>query len=296
LAFPASEVSDLRFERDGVGAANGQTLTEVQVTFMGLVGPSGVLPQPYTELFIERHVQHRDDAAHAFLDLFSHRMTALFYEAWQKYRFHIEFERRGRSDFQRYLLNLVGFGPQARRRLFDEGGSSLREDFFAYFSGVFSHRPRNAVNLQAMLAFYFQVPVEVQLFAGRWLRLEAEQCTQLGRRNAVLGNSAVAGDRTWDYQSNLRIGLGPLNLADYRRFQPGTQAYRRLMEILRFYLGAEFDFEIELHIRPEEIPIARLQRGGEVALGWQGWLKRPGRQGLPSRGAVFRVSYEGVYP
>ncbi|MEI0548580.1 type VI secretion system baseplate subunit TssG, partial [Klebsiella sp. 72742] len=95
LAFPVSEVSDLKFERAERTNANDQPLSEVQVTFMGLVGPSGVLPRPYTELLINRHIQHRDDAAHAFMDLFSHRMVAQFYQAWQKYKFHIEHERKG---------------------------------------------------------------------------------------------------------------------------------------------------------------------------------------------------------
>lgn len=294
LAFPVSEVSDLRFEREGRVSATGQPLTEVQVTFMGLVGPSGVLPLPYTELLINRHVEHRDDAAHAFFDVFSHRMTALFYQAWQKYKFHIELELQGRSDFQRFLLNLVGFGPQARKRQFTEGASSLREDFFAYFSGLLSHRPRNALNLEQMLTFYFHLPVKVQGFAGRWLRLDLQERTRLGRGNAALGSTAVVGNRVWDYQSNLRIALGPLGLLDYRRFQPGTADHRKLLEIVRFYLGAEFDFEIELLIRPEEVPATRLQRDGGAALGWIGWLKRPDRQGAPSSGALFRIPYDGV--
>jgi len=35
LNFPASEVSDLKFEREGKVSAAGLPLTEVQVTFMG---------------------------------------------------------------------------------------------------------------------------------------------------------------------------------------------------------------------------------------------------------------------
>ena len=63
--------------------------------------------------------------------------------------------------------------------------------------------------------------------------LPPEQRTQLGRHNAQLGHSAVAGKRIWDYQSCIRIELGPLNLADYQRFQPGTGCYRKLVELVR---------------------------------------------------------------
>lgn len=294
LNFPASEVSDLRFEHEGRVSAAGLPLSDVQVTFMGLVGPSGVLPRPYTELLLERHVQYRDDAAHAFLDVFSHRMTTLFYEAWQKYKFHIEYERNGSSRFDRYLLNLVGFGPQAQQRQFTQNGSSLRPSLFTYFSGLFAQKPRNALNLERMLSFYFSLPFKVKPFAGRWLKLDVSQRTQLGRRNAVLGESTVVGHRVWDYQSCVRIELGPLALADYRRFQPNTPGYRKLVELVRFYAGPELDVQLSPTLRREAVPLAQLGREGGVALGWLGWLKRPGRDVAPSRCALFSIPFDGV--
>jgi type VI secretion system protein ImpH len=294
LNFPASEVSDLKFEREGKVSAAGLPLTEVQVTFMGLVGPSGVLPRPYTELLLERHIQYRDDAAHAFLDVFSHRMTTLFYEAWQKYKFYIEYERNGTSDFDRYLLHLVGLGPQAQKQKFGPEGSPLRRELFSYFSGMFAQKPRNALNLQVMLSFYFSLPFKVRQFAGRWLKLDVSQCTQLGRKNAALGQSAVVGNRVWDYQSSVRIEIGPLPLADYQRFQPGTEDYQKLVELVRFYVGAHLDFQIAPTLKREAVPLAKIGRQGNVALGWLGWLKRPGAEVEPARCALFHIPFDGV--
>ncbi|KPC58113.1 ImpH [Pseudomonas amygdali pv. morsprunorum] len=174
LNFPVSEVSDLKFERFEDSTAAEQALTEVQVTFMGLIGPSGVLPRPYTEMLMNRHIQQRDDGAHAFLDVFSHRMIALFYQSWQKYKFHIEHERKGSSDFERYMLNLVGFGKQSQKRKFGASGSPVRQELFTYFSGLFTQRPRNPHNLEVMLSFYFGHPFSLRPFAGRWLKLEPE--------------------------------------------------------------------------------------------------------------------------
>ncbi len=294
LNFPASEVSDLRFERAERLSANGQPLSELQVTFMGLVGPSGVLPRPYTELLMDRHTQYRDDAAHAFLDVFSHRMVALFYEAWQKYKFHIEYERNGSSKFDRYLLNLVGFGPQAQKLKFDEHGAPLQRELFSYFSGLFTQKPRNALNLQAMLSFYFSLPFNVKPFAGRWLKLAPEQCSQLGRKNCALGQSTVAGHRVWDYQSCACIEIGPLDLPDYERFQPGHEDYRKLLELVRFFVGAELDFQVAPFPKPQAVPLAQLGRQGNVALGWLGWLKRPGNAVQPNRYALFNIPFDGV--
>lgn len=294
LNFPVSEVSELYFERQGKVSINGLPLTEVQVTFMGLVGPSGVLPRPYTELLLDRHIQYRDDAAHAFLDMFSHRMTSMFYEAWQKYRFHIEHERKGTSRFDGYLLNLLGFGPQARKAAFERPNSALRTEMFSYFSGLFAQKPRNAINLQSMLCFTFSLPFVVKPFAGRWLKLVPEQRTQLGRKNIALGQSAVVGDRVWDYQSCVRIQIGPLELADYERFQPGTPDYRQLLDTLRIYLGAELDYQIAPVIKREAIPLARIGRRSNVSLGRKGWLKRPDRTAEPSRCALFHIPFDGV--
>ena len=52
------------------------------INFMGLVGPSGVLPLYYTELIVER-IRQKDRAMLNFLDIFHHRMTSLFYQAWE---------------------------------------------------------------------------------------------------------------------------------------------------------------------------------------------------------------------
>jgi type VI secretion system protein ImpH len=98
----------------------------------------------------------------------------------------------------------------------------------------------------------------------------------------------------WDYQSCIRIGIGPLDLADYRRFQPGAVEYQKLIDVVRFYVGAELDFEVAPLLKREALPMARLGRSGNLALGWLGWLTRPGAQVEPSRCAIFRIPFDGV--
>lgn len=90
LQFPPSEVYEVARE-PGAGAP-----PEMSVAFMGLTGPSGVLPTHTTELVAER-ARARDTALWDFLDLFSHRMVSLFYRAWERYLFTGAFER-GRHD------------------------------------------------------------------------------------------------------------------------------------------------------------------------------------------------------
>src|SRR5262249_53650386 len=85
LAFPPSPIYELI--RPGENIAPAMT-----VNFLGLTGPSGVLPRCYTERLL---IQDRDFrgperySLRAWFDLFNHRMISLFYRAWEKYRFHL---------------------------------------------------------------------------------------------------------------------------------------------------------------------------------------------------------------
>ncbi|MNT93490.1 hypothetical protein D3C72_2349820 [compost metagenome] len=63
---------------------------------------------------------------------------------------------------------------------------------------------------------------------------------------------------------------------------------------MRFYVGAELDFHIAPQLKSDAVPLARLGRGGNVRLGWLGWLKRPGADVEPSRCAVFQIPFDGV--
>ena len=86
LALPAQ--LDLRDR----AAQPTSCLPAMTVTFLGLTGPSGVLPRHYTELLLRLDKDAKGagkDALRDWLDLFNHRFISLFYRAWEKYRFYI---------------------------------------------------------------------------------------------------------------------------------------------------------------------------------------------------------------
>ncbi len=262
LAFPPSAIHSV------VAGVSGEEPPGVTVNFMGLTGPLGVLPYCYTELLLERAFR-KDYALRDFLDLFNHRAISLFYRASTKYRFLMAYERTPAAGVTQYLSDLIGLGTPALK-----GRLGVNDEALFFYAGLFSQRPRSASGLRGILRDYFEVPVEIQLFVGRWIRLESDNLCRLGTWNCTLGDNIVLGARIWDRQSKFRVRLGPISLAALNSFLPGGRAFEELMRLIRLYAGMEFDFDVCLIPRAEEVPPCRLVSEGETGarLGWSSWL------------------------
>lgn len=262
LSFPASEVHEL----DSTG--NGPPL--MRVNFMGTVGPLGVLPLYYTELVAER-MKERDRTLRDFLDIFHHRVISLFYRAWLKHHFPAQYEIGGDDRFSYYLSGIVGLGTPGLENRQQASDESLR-----YYAGLFAQQPRSAEALKLILRDFFGVPVEIDQFLGAWYRLAPDSQCKLddtAEDYQMLGFGTIVGDEIWNPQSRIRIVLGPLPLKRYLDFLPTGSAYRLLRSLVRFFGGDEFDFEAQLILRREEVPVCELGLDGEAAaqLGWVSW-------------------------
>jgi len=264
LAFPASQIQEL----DWPDAAS---LPNMMVNFMGLTGPSGVLPHWYTEHIIER-LRTKDDSLLRFLDIFNHRAISFFYRAWSKYRFPVSYNRGDQDRFTRYLLDLIGLGTIGlphRQEAPDEA--------FIHYVALLAAQSRSAAALEAILHDYFQVPVEVEQFIGSWYGIETPvQCTLADEDDEArqLGAGAVVGDEVWDRQGTVRLKMGPMDLSRYCDFLPDGSAFEPLRSITRFYSNGEFDFEVQLLLKREDVPACDLNPTVEPPrLGWISWLK-----------------------
>jgi len=259
----------------------GAAPPEMSVSFLGLIGPSGVLPQHYTRMVLDR-VRAKDFALRDFLDLFNHRITSLFYRAWEKERFAVGYERckadlAGREEdlFTRALYCLVGLGTAGLRERTDVGDAAL-----IYYAGHFSHHPRSALGLKQILGDYFGHVFEVQQFQGQWLYLNNEDRSLLPSRqhpkgqNSMLGMGLVVGERVWDVQSRFRLTVGPLRYREFCGFMPDGDILKGLVQMTRLYVGAELDFDVQPVLRADEVPACRLggDAGFEPKLGWNTWL------------------------
>lgn len=270
LQFPASEIHQVG--RNGAAVAGGPP-PEMFVSFMGLIGPLGVLPSHTTEVVAER-ARYKDTALWEFLDLFDHRMISLFYRAWERYRFTVAFERGAHDEFTEHLFGLVGMGTRGLR-----GRLGLPDEGLLLYGGLVAQRPHSAAALESVVGDYFGVPARLEPFTGQWLELDDESLCRLGRANSRLGVETVAGRRVWDAPSKFRLRLGPLTLEQFAGLVPSGPNYLPATRLARLMAGPDLDFDLRLVLRAGEVPGCALgaearEAGAEAPrLGWTTWVK-----------------------
>ncbi len=263
LDFPSSENHQL----ENVEHEWGSTL-ELMVNFMGMIGVSGVLPTHYTELVMDR-IRHRDTTLWAFLDIFTHRSVSMFFRAWAKYRFPIDYER-GNDDFTSNLFDFAGLGTLGIQNRMDIPDESLLP-----YTGLISQRPHSVNALENMVEDYFGIRARVEAFHGQWLALDRRDLTRIGRQKNLLGSNTIVGKRIWDQQSKFRLKLGPLTIDKFQAFLPVGSGYKALKSIVDLMVGFELDYDVQLCLAKTQIPktILTTRAMRRPMLGWTSFLR-----------------------
>lgn len=288
LEFPASVIHEIL--REGSGPIS------VTVAFLGLTGPQGALPEHYTEHLIWRGYE-KDSAAQAFFNLFNHRFISLFYKAWLKHHFAVQFELEQRSGareqrFTQYLFDLIGLGTHGL-----QGRLAVPDRELLPYSGLIAQYPHSAVALEGLLRDYFDVPVEIVQFQGRWVALEEENLSNLDDADLrnQLGEGAIAGDAVWNQRAAFRIRLGPLSYSRFEHFLPSGSAIPKLISIVRFFAGPALGFDLQLILRSEDVPYCTFSEGSITPrLGWTSWLNLENR-GEAADDLILITVGDGVY-
>ncbi len=296
LSFAPREIAELAMpgEEGGRAAAapasarpgNNPALPTLRLYGLGLLGPNGPLPLHYTELVRERAENFNDGTLADFLDIFHHRYFTHLYRAWAQAQAAAGLDRPEDETFSRYVARLTGHDPAEIR------DSVLPAHARLAASTHLSREARNPDGLVQTLARYFAVPVAMQEFVMHWIRIDPEDHTHLDqpRASSVLGVGAIAGEVVPDRQNRFRLVLGPLTLEQYLRFTPQGRDLPLLVEWVRGFVGYEFVWEVELRVRTDDAPPARLD---EVAkLGWSSWLGGSSEPAsMPGREAAATSSY-----
>jgi type VI secretion system protein ImpH len=289
LSFPASELESLslyptsieKTDTDLLAALQQGELGHIGITpsFMGFLGGNGALPAHYTERIADHVLYEKDESPRAFLDTFSNRAVALFYQAWRKYRLEFKYELGHQDKFLPLLLSLAGLGHTSlQNRLASKGeveaeGEGVGDQSMGYYASALMQRPASASHMQKILCEYFAVRVQIEQFIGHWYDVPQQQQTMLGAVNATLGSEAMVGARVWQRDLRMRLVIGPLNRTEFETFLPGGVAAKSLEKMLTMFSSLCLEYEVRLILRQADVQGTSLiaeREGGR--LGWDSFL------------------------
>ena len=247
----------------------------LRVLLFGLLGPNGPMPLHLTEYTRERLRHHQDPTLARFLDVFHHRLLALFYRSWAQGQPAVQHDRPHDDRFAAWLGACAGLGaPRDRPHLFQ--------------AGLLSPRSRHPEGLAKLLSQHLRVPVRIEQHVAQWLDIEPEDRQPLGfavnraerseARMGRLGISATSGRKQLDRQYKFRVVVGPLSKTAYENLLPGSEAWRALQQRVQLYAGFDLRWELNLVLAGAEVPAPKPDK--RLRLGLTTWIGRGPREEL----------------
>lgn len=234
--------------------------------FMGYFGPQGALPLN-TTLEAMSWLQ-RDPSFARFADMFANRFQQLFFRAWADARPIAQHDRPSDDKFMRYVGAFSGIGTAA----YAERDAVPDLAKLAY-SGLASSRIKSARRLMQLLRGVTGLDVWILERIGSWLSFEPDARTALGAKGSSLGQDTVLGVRAFSINDKFRIVLKAETLEQYKSMLPGGAVARRVADLVFYYAGHRFEYDVELQLPAKLAPATRLGVSGQ--LGWTAWVAPP---------------------
>ncbi len=282
--FPSTEVTHWNAETPR---------PEVLVSLFGLIGASGALPLHYSQLLAER-ARLRDFALRDFLDMFNHRLLSFFYRAWEKHSFPVAFETARAAGIEDRvtsgLKSLVGLRTGG---LWDRLSFPSQE--ILYFSGHFANRRPAADSICSMIGEVFDAAVRIEQFVGQLMFIQPPDQSKIGYAplgkslGNQLGVDTIAGQWVWDFQNKFRVSIGPMPYKRFLEFNPGNRLLDKLWDLVRVYVGPQFDFDVQVVVQREEVAMAQVGNQERAYLGWNTWLGEWKKE-YDSHDAIFQLA------
>lgn len=248
--------------------------------FFGVFGSNGPLPLHLTEYAIEREKYQDDLVFTRFVNLFHHRMLALFYRNWRMARAVADFpdDQCTKLNFKTRLHLLTGIAD-------DKEAYRNVESIQQTFTGLIAGRTRSVETLVHVLEHFTGTHVQVDAIVPIWLTKDQDQYSLLGVSASLLGQDCQLGGRVLSVQSQINITVGPLKVDAYSALLPNTDGGKALCVLVHRMVGHSISSTIQLLAESEQPLSLRL---GRTYLGYDSWLGLEG----------FRLTRRGclIYP
>lgn len=283
---------------------HGIPINRLLLNHFGIVSFNSPMPLPYVEwIFRELHNGLRNEKYSSildFIDIFNHRFLSIRHQNRAEQRVSLSSDHPNRSVVARRIESLAGFDDQ---RLFDlvkiglynrqeqveaEGEKEVEHHLIQTFSGLIYNPRKSADYIKTVLSTVFNAPVTLEQFLGQWLGLEDEDLNSLGKANHSLGDQLILGKTCWDQQSLIGIRIGPVCFKTLVDMVKGGVLHSSLVSLIGFLSDGDWDCEVGILIRNEDIPKSVLQ--GKVSrfslkppMNMRDWLRRPKIKISPDR-------------
>ena len=233
--------------------------------FMGLYGPHGLLPEDFLEVIHATEIK-------PYLDSFGTKILMLYYQAWKKNKFYLFDENKNSFyNLKKIFLSYLGITTENYYEKFFNKNEGLFP-FIKYFKS----KSLSAGNLKKLLSSYFNIQIVVDEFFIKTQKIPKEQCTYLSsQKNNFnhLGQEALLGKKIKSSFNIFRVKLSFLSEAIYNEFLPFCEKQKTLQEIIHYFFGLNYQYDIQLAIKTCEISPLYLKKSGQKQLGWNTWLR-----------------------
>jgi type VI secretion system protein ImpH len=245
LTFASGDVAELTPTK----ATDGIDRMRVTSTFMGLYGSVSPLPPHYVEKIALDDYQGGPQPVRELLDVFHHRLLALTYRAWTKYRFSVMYRKKGTDAFTRRMFCAVGIDGMK------DAETALDRFLHLRYASILASKSRSVRGLTVVLEDLFgHMGVSVDQFIGHWTLIEKPNRNKLGLMNHQLGESLTIGRYVYDGTGRFNVVLGPLSYDDYLSFLPGGNRRPLLRAVVSTFTRGQQDVMLELHVKTDQAP------------------------------------------
>ncbi len=247
------------------------------LNLMGLYGVNSPLPRCYHEQVAVQQTVHEEGEVplQNFLDIFNNRFYWLYYHAWKKYRSYLHLTTDTENKTRQKIFSFIGLG-------FEHDNEEEKISPFKLFqlSGILSNKVKNKSGLQKLLQEFFpDIEFAIQQFIPTMVPLA--DLPVLGKSNGqmrhTLGNNSVVGRSIRDYNSKIRVRIGPMDFEEYLGFLPGGTKITLLKKLIELYLNDTLIYDIQFLVKTEGIKTIDWH-DDRLKLGFSLWLGRPQKE------------------
>jgi type VI secretion system ImpH/TssG family protein len=242
---------------------------EIHVSFIGLAGIEGSLPDVIVEKFLHSDFKTRK-AVESLLYILNHKILSIWYLASKKYNPHC----CSCDVSQSTIGNIIASLSCSKKNMVEE--SLIHEQFTLSIQELLWRINRSAHGLKIILEDFFDISVTIEQFVGSFTNAEEKLQTTLGTRiyqYNKLGFNSFIGNKVWNQTSGINIHINNITLNRYRDFVPKISkrdhkpsVLGKMESIIKTYIFEDIKVSIVFHIIEDTKTLLYLNRTNRLGM------------------------------